>query len=146
MGNNASVIGTRVPRVTEHLDLVFGLLRRARRRYILYYLLAGKGEPVDVDELVTAIRTCEAGGSPGSDPPPRKELWIALYHTIDHNSPTQAYSNTTTGRERSGPRCLPRSKSGWRTLDTGNSSDRGLGWFHRIFALRGVVPVRTGHR
>lgn len=81
MGNNASVIGTRVPRVTEHLDLVFGLLRRARRRYILYYLLAGKGEPVDVDELVTAIRTCEAGGSPGSDPPPRKELWIALYHT-----------------------------------------------------------------
>lgn len=81
MGSDAADTGTRVPRVAEHLDLVFGLLQRARRRYVLYYLSARKDEPVDAGDLVSAIRTYETGDSPGTDPPPRKELWIALYHT-----------------------------------------------------------------
>lgn len=73
--------GTRIPRVTRHLNTVFRLLGSTRCRYVLYYLSANEGAPVDVDDLITAIRTYEASDGTGSEPPPRKELWIALYHT-----------------------------------------------------------------
>lgn len=80
MADRAPSSGTRVPDVTEHLDTVFDLLRSARRRYVLYCLLTMEGDTVDVEVLVAAIRRYEASGRTGSDPSPRKEVWIALQY------------------------------------------------------------------
>ena len=71
---------TRRSRVTEELDVVFDLLRVARRRYLLYYLYDLEEGITDIDDAVDAVCAYEARGTERDGFPPREGVRIGLYH------------------------------------------------------------------
>lgn len=65
---------------TNQLDTVFGLLRAARRRYLLYYLYDAEDEVISVEELVEAVREYEGADTTADDLPQRQSIRTSVVH------------------------------------------------------------------
>lgn len=74
------IYGARDPAMTEELDAVFGCLRAARRRYLLYYLSTSDDSVVAVEEAVAAVREYEAADNGSGELPPRQSVRTDLLH------------------------------------------------------------------
>lgn len=65
---------------TDQLDTVFGLLRVARRRYLLYYLYDAEDEVISVEELVEAVRKYEGADTTADELPQRQSIRTSVVH------------------------------------------------------------------
>lgn len=66
--------------VTEDLGEIFGLLRSARRRYLLYHLYGHEAEVTDSDDAIDAVCAYEKLGGERDGFPPREQVRIDLHH------------------------------------------------------------------
>lgn len=71
---------TRLSDVSEHHDVIFDVLSVARRRYLIYYLLAVDGNVVEFETAVNAVYQYEVGGAEPDDDVPRENVRIDLHH------------------------------------------------------------------
>lgn len=65
--------------VTDDLDTIFDLLYDSRRRYLLYYLVTGDSDVVELTAAVTAVRNYEAAGTETAGRPSREEVRSDLH-------------------------------------------------------------------
>lgn len=71
---------TRDSQITDHLDTTFDLLRRAQRRYLLYYLHGMEGEVAEFEETVKAVCAYEAAGRERDESSAQQRVRINLHH------------------------------------------------------------------